>query len=107
MSSLDVHLCISRPISRRNEKTMAHRCSHVDVEIINVRVFTVFQVLQQECVDMESLDDVDSTGKVLLDRLTMPVIFPDGYVNTQTHTHTHTCKCVFLLFGAAQLVSAQ
>uniref|UniRef100_A0A671XPM1 SEC14 and spectrin domains 1 n=1 Tax=Sparus aurata TaxID=8175 RepID=A0A671XPM1_SPAAU len=31
-----------------------------------------------ECVDMESLDDVDSTGKVLLDRLTMPVIFPDG-----------------------------
>ncbi|XP_030284468.1 SEC14 domain and spectrin repeat-containing protein 1 [Sparus aurata] len=36
------------------------------------------KVLQQECVDMESLDDVDSTGKVLLDRLTMPVIFPDG-----------------------------
>ncbi|XP_076603065.1 SEC14 domain and spectrin repeat-containing protein 1 isoform X1 [Chaetodon auriga] len=36
------------------------------------------KVLQQECVDAESLDDVDSSGKILLDRLTMPVIFPDG-----------------------------
>uniref|UniRef100_A0A674MVB7 SEC14 and spectrin domains 1 n=1 Tax=Takifugu rubripes TaxID=31033 RepID=A0A674MVB7_TAKRU len=36
------------------------------------------RVLQQECVDMESLDDLDSSGKTLLDRLTMPVIFPDG-----------------------------
>lgn len=43
-------------------------------------VLLLFQVLQQECVDMESLDDVDSSGKTLLDRLTMPVIFPDGYV---------------------------
>uniref|UniRef100_A0A671XPL7 SEC14 and spectrin domains 1 n=1 Tax=Sparus aurata TaxID=8175 RepID=A0A671XPL7_SPAAU len=51
-----------------------------------------------ECVDMESLDDVDSTGKVLLDRLTMPVIFPDGYVNTQTHTHTHTHTRVSVSF---------
>lgn len=36
------------------------------------------KVFQQECVDVESLDDVDSAGKALLDRLTMPVIFPDG-----------------------------
>uniref|UniRef100_A0A8C5HHK7 CRAL-TRIO domain-containing protein n=1 Tax=Gouania willdenowi TaxID=441366 RepID=A0A8C5HHK7_GOUWI len=36
------------------------------------------QVLQQECVDSESLDEVDSSGKTLLDRLTMPIIFPDG-----------------------------
>ncbi|TMS06953.1 SEC14 domain and spectrin repeat-containing protein 1 [Larimichthys crocea] len=36
------------------------------------------KVLQQECVDPESLDEVDSSGKTLLDRLTMPVIFPDG-----------------------------
>lgn len=31
---------------------------------------------------MESLDDVDSSGKTLLDRLTIPVIFPDGYALT-------------------------
>ncbi|KAM6955932.1 SEC14 domain and spectrin repeat-containing protein 1 isoform 1-T1 [Lycodopsis pacificus] len=36
------------------------------------------RVLQQECVDPESLDEVDSSGKTLLDRLTLPVIFPDG-----------------------------
>ncbi|XP_053184280.1 SEC14 domain and spectrin repeat-containing protein 1 [Scomber japonicus] len=36
------------------------------------------KVLQQECVEPESLDEVDSSGKTLLDRLTMPVIFPDG-----------------------------
>uniref|UniRef100_A0A665WFF2 CRAL-TRIO domain-containing protein n=1 Tax=Echeneis naucrates TaxID=173247 RepID=A0A665WFF2_ECHNA len=38
----------------------------------------VRQVLQQECVEAESLDEVDSSGKTLLDRLTLPVIFPDG-----------------------------
>ncbi|KAI3356096.1 hypothetical protein L3Q82_017358, partial [Scortum barcoo] len=37
------------------------------------------RVLQQECVDAESLDEVDTSGKTLLDRLTLPVIFPDGY----------------------------
>uniref|UniRef100_A0A8C2XJ28 SEC14 and spectrin domains 1 n=1 Tax=Cyclopterus lumpus TaxID=8103 RepID=A0A8C2XJ28_CYCLU len=36
------------------------------------------RVLQQECVDPEALDEVDSSGKTLLDRLTLPVIFPDG-----------------------------
>ncbi|XP_063355158.1 SEC14 domain and spectrin repeat-containing protein 1 [Pelmatolapia mariae] len=36
------------------------------------------RVLQQERVEAESLDEVDSLGKTLLDRLTMPVIFPDG-----------------------------
>ncbi|XP_040057520.2 SEC14 domain and spectrin repeat-containing protein 1 [Gasterosteus aculeatus] len=36
------------------------------------------RVLQQECVDPESLDEVDSCGKTLLDRLTLPVVFPDG-----------------------------
>uniref|UniRef100_A0A672Z957 SEC14 and spectrin domains 1 n=1 Tax=Sphaeramia orbicularis TaxID=375764 RepID=A0A672Z957_9TELE len=36
------------------------------------------RVLQQMCVEAESLDEVDSSGKTLLDRLTMPVIFPDG-----------------------------
>lgn len=45
-------------------------------------------MLQQECVDVESLDDVDSSGKTLLDRLTMPVIFPDGYVHC-IHMNTH------------------
>lgn len=39
----------------------------------------VFQVLQQESVELDSLDEVDSSGKALLDRLTMPIIFPDGY----------------------------
>uniref|UniRef100_A0A7N6BVI0 CRAL-TRIO domain-containing protein n=1 Tax=Anabas testudineus TaxID=64144 RepID=A0A7N6BVI0_ANATE len=36
------------------------------------------RVFQQECVEAESLDEVDSSGKTLLDRLTMPIIFPDG-----------------------------
>lgn len=45
-------------------------------------VFSPIQVLQQECVDVESLDDVDSSGKTLLDRLTVPVVFPDGYAHT-------------------------
>uniref|UniRef100_A0A674MZ45 SEC14 and spectrin domains 1 n=1 Tax=Takifugu rubripes TaxID=31033 RepID=A0A674MZ45_TAKRU len=45
---------------------------------VSTAVLLLFQVLQQECVDMESLDDLDSSGKTLLDRLTMPVIFPDG-----------------------------
>ncbi|XP_056279326.1 SEC14 domain and spectrin repeat-containing protein 1 isoform X1 [Pseudoliparis swirei] len=36
------------------------------------------RVLLQECADSESLDEVDSSGKTLLDRLTLPVIFPDG-----------------------------
>lgn len=48
---------------------------------VSTAVLWLFQVLQQECVDVESLDDVDSSGKTLLDRLTMPVIFPDGYVH--------------------------
>ncbi|KAM6934366.1 SEC14 domain and spectrin repeat-containing protein 1 [Xenentodon cancila] len=39
---------------------------------------TAEKVLQQEGVETESLDDIDSSGKTLLDRLTMPVIFPDG-----------------------------
>ncbi|XP_049904209.1 SEC14 domain and spectrin repeat-containing protein 1 [Epinephelus moara] len=36
------------------------------------------RVLQLECVDPESLDEVDASGKTLLDRLALPVIFPDG-----------------------------
>ncbi|XP_033842476.1 SEC14 domain and spectrin repeat-containing protein 1 [Periophthalmus magnuspinnatus] len=36
------------------------------------------RVLQEVCVDPAALDDVDSSGKALLDRLTLPVIFPDG-----------------------------
>ncbi|XP_029967988.1 SEC14 domain and spectrin repeat-containing protein 1 [Salarias fasciatus] len=36
------------------------------------------RVLQLECVEVESLDEVDSSGKTLLDRLTTPIIFPDG-----------------------------
>jgi len=40
--------------------------------------FPLLQVLLQECADSESLDEVDSSGKTLLDRLTLPVIFPDG-----------------------------
>uniref|UniRef100_A0A8C5HI28 CRAL-TRIO domain-containing protein n=1 Tax=Gouania willdenowi TaxID=441366 RepID=A0A8C5HI28_GOUWI len=39
-------------------------------------------IAEQECVDSESLDEVDSSGKTLLDRLTMPIIFPDGYKYT-------------------------
>uniref|UniRef100_A0A3Q2T382 Uncharacterized protein n=1 Tax=Fundulus heteroclitus TaxID=8078 RepID=A0A3Q2T382_FUNHE len=37
-----------------------------------------FKVLQQERVEVESLDEVDSSGRTLLDRLTLPLIFPDG-----------------------------
>lgn len=55
---------------------------------VSPAVLLLFQVLQQECVDMESLDDVDSSGKTLLDRLTIPIIFPDGYVH-YTHVNTH------------------
>ncbi|XP_072252663.1 SEC14 domain and spectrin repeat-containing protein 1 [Leuresthes tenuis] len=36
------------------------------------------RVLQHEHVDVETLNEVDSSGKILLDRLTLPVIFPDG-----------------------------
>nr|XP_057938829.1 SEC14 domain and spectrin repeat-containing protein 1 [Doryrhamphus excisus] len=36
------------------------------------------RVLQEQHVEAESLDDVDTSGKTLLDRLSMPVIFPDG-----------------------------
>ncbi|XP_014872031.1 SEC14 domain and spectrin repeat-containing protein 1 [Poecilia latipinna] len=36
------------------------------------------RVLQQERVEVESLDEVDSSGRTLLDRLTLPIIFPDG-----------------------------
>nr|XP_043875472.1 SEC14 domain and spectrin repeat-containing protein 1 [Solea senegalensis] len=39
---------------------------------------TAEKVLEQGCFEAETLDEVDSTGKTLLDRLTMPVIFPDG-----------------------------
>lgn len=46
---------------------------------LNLFLLAQFQVLQQEVVDVEALDDVDCCGKTLLDRLTMPVIFPDGY----------------------------
>ncbi|XP_054644195.1 SEC14 domain and spectrin repeat-containing protein 1 [Dunckerocampus dactyliophorus] len=36
------------------------------------------RVLQEQHVAVESLDDVDTSGKTLLDRLSMSVIFPDG-----------------------------
>ncbi|XP_061917422.1 SEC14 domain and spectrin repeat-containing protein 1 [Entelurus aequoreus] len=36
------------------------------------------RVLREQHVEAESLDDVDSSGKTLLDRLSMPVVFPDG-----------------------------
>ncbi|XP_061580262.1 LOW QUALITY PROTEIN: SEC14 domain and spectrin repeat-containing protein 1 [Cololabis saira] len=39
---------------------------------------TAEKVFQQEGVEAESLDDIDSSGKILLDRLALPVIFPDG-----------------------------
>ncbi|XP_008433699.1 SEC14 domain and spectrin repeat-containing protein 1 [Poecilia reticulata] len=38
----------------------------------------LLKVLQQERVEVESLDEVDSSGRTLLDRLTLPIIFPDG-----------------------------
>lgn len=65
------------------EKARARRCRHRRCRKCALafasRDLPVFQVLQQERVDIECLDDVDSSGKTLLDRLTMPVIFPDGY----------------------------
>uniref|UniRef100_A0A1A8QHW0 SEC14 and spectrin domains 1 n=1 Tax=Nothobranchius rachovii TaxID=451742 RepID=A0A1A8QHW0_9TELE len=36
------------------------------------------RVMQLVCVEAEALDDVDTLGKTLLDRISMPVIFPDG-----------------------------
>lgn len=68
----------------REHGPLVDHCTDTDAESLrlpslHVFFFTVFQVLQQECVDVESLDDVDSSGKTLLDRLTTPVIFPDGY----------------------------
>lgn len=74
--------------------TLTHRCTNTDVEALpSLHVF--LQVLQQECVDVESLDDVDSSGKTLLDRLTMPVIFPDGY------TLTHFVTLGVILWGTS------
>uniref|UniRef100_A0A3B5AUK7 SEC14 and spectrin domain containing 1 n=1 Tax=Stegastes partitus TaxID=144197 RepID=A0A3B5AUK7_9TELE len=56
------------------------------------------RVLQLECVEAESLDEVDSSGKTLLDRLTTPIIFPDGYKRTliyafipETASYTQSC----------------
>lgn len=69
--------------------TLTHHCGHTGIENLNLPctcLLIVLQVLQQECVDPESLDEVDSSGKTLLDRLTMPVIFPDGY--EQAHLHS-------------------
>ncbi|XP_037095873.1 SEC14 domain and spectrin repeat-containing protein 1 isoform X2 [Syngnathus acus] len=37
-----------------------------------------FQVLEDERAEAESLDEADASAKALLDRLGMPVIFPDG-----------------------------
>lgn len=36
------------------------------------------RVLQEVCLEAAALDEVDTCGKTLLDRLTLPVIFPDG-----------------------------
>lgn len=47
----------------------------------------VFQVLQDEHVEAESLDQVDASAKALLDRLGVPVIFPDGLVDTHHSPH--------------------
>lgn len=33
---------------------------------------------QAELLDVEAFEEVDALGKALLDRLTVPVIFPDG-----------------------------
>uniref|UniRef100_A0A3Q1G1Z2 SEC14 and spectrin domains 1 n=1 Tax=Acanthochromis polyacanthus TaxID=80966 RepID=A0A3Q1G1Z2_9TELE len=52
------------------------------------------RVLQQEFVEAESLDEVDSSGKTLLDRLTMPIIFPDGYKHIHyqyTTSYSYSC----------------
>ena len=44
----------------------------------------------------EGLEDVfeelETVGRSLLDRLSIPVVFPDGYTLslTPTHAHTHT-----------------
>ena len=42
-------------------------------------------------VELEVYEEVETVGKGLLDRLTVPVIFPDGYDWTHTHAHTHPC----------------
>lgn len=54
---------------------------------INIILFFVLQVLQ-ECPDqpdsvndMEQFDEIEVVGKSLLDRLTVPVVYPDGYVD--------------------------
>ncbi|XP_019727486.1 SEC14 domain and spectrin repeat-containing protein 1 isoform X1 [Hippocampus comes] len=50
-------------------------------------------VLQDEHVEAESLDQVDASAKALLDRLSMPVIFPDGSVDTHSpHATQHDTK---------------
>lgn len=30
--------------------------------------------------DMDQFDEIEAVGKSLLDRLTVPVVYPDGYV---------------------------
>lgn len=47
--------------------------------------FYLFQILQDcpeepEAInDEEQFDEVEAVGKSLLDRLTVPVVYPDGY----------------------------
>lgn len=49
----------------------------------------VWLQILQECPDqpesindMEQFDEIETVGKSLLDRLTVPVVYPDGYVTS-------------------------
>ncbi|KAM8854978.1 SEC14 domain and spectrin repeat-containing protein 1 isoform 1-T1 [Spinachia spinachia] len=72
--ALSFHTAAERVRKRERER----RCRSSTCTATEGVVFNAFQVLQQECVDPDSLDEVDSCGKTLLDRLTLPVVFPDG-----------------------------
>lgn len=48
--------------------------------------YLFFQQILQECPEqpeafneMERFDEIEAVGKSLLDRLTVPVVYPDGY----------------------------
>lgn len=56
------------------------------IDLANLFLFPLLQILQESpdlpesVLDFEQFDEVEAVGKSLLDRLTVPVIYPDGYV---------------------------
>ena len=48
----------------------------------------MFQEREEELEDV--FEELETVGRSLLDRLSIPVVFPDGYTLSLTPTHAHT-----------------